>query len=260
MDSNDERGRLLELGWRQGVALPHEFKRVLFQGNEDADESSFALVISQDCDILSPAEPYCEALLLTGVDERDKSKARGEIARSIHIQAAFCGKDAWFEALPWNRVFFERRKLLDLVPESEFVVSRIDIVRDWLANRYSRYGTPEEFDRRFGKAKGKDKLKRSLKSRHDAISGLFIAIVPEGDVTADEVYDVTVAIVLEPETNDISGLQAADEVKGCLERVFENCEGIKAECEVVKAEEFSYETFLYMRRWNFDFISNIDAQ
>ncbi len=260
MDSNDERSKLIDLGWRQGVALPHDFKKGLFDGIADADESSVAIVISQDCDILSPAEPYCEALLLRAVSTRDKSKARGEISRAIHLEAEFCGKPSWFEALPWNRCFFDRSKLVDMEPDPDFVIARLDIVRDWLANRYSRYGTPEEFDRRFVAAKGKEKLKKSLKSRHEAIAGLFISIDPDRDIGTSEKYDVEVAIVLEPGTTEVGALQAADEVKGCLDRVFDSCEGVDASCGVIRAEDFTYEDFLYMRKWGFDFISNIDAE
>lgn len=260
MESEDERSKLVGLGWRQGVALPHEFKKELFEGNEAADGGSFAIIVSQDCDLLSSAEPFCEALLLRGVAERDRSKAHGEISRCIHLEAEYCGKVAWFEALPWNRRFFERSKLLEMKPDPDFRIARIDIARDWLANRYSRYGTPEEFDRRFNRAKGREKIKRSLKSRHEAIAGLFISILPDSDIAESEEYDVTVAIVLAPKTTAIDALQAADEVKGCLERVFENCEGIEAECEVVRSEDFTYEDFLYMRRWGFDFVSNIDAE
>ncbi len=260
MESNDERSQLVKLGWRQGVALPHEFKKELFEGNEDADCGSFAIVVSQDCDILSSAEPFSEALLLRAISERDKSKARGEVSRSIHLEAEYCGKVNWFEALPWNRKFFERSKLLELKPDPDFQIARLGIVRDWLANRYSRYGTPEEFDRRFKRAKGREKLKRSLKSRHEAIAGLFISIGPDSDIADSEVYDVSVAIVLAPKTTDIDALQAADEVKGCLERVFENCAGIEAECEVIRSEDFTYEDFPYMRRWGFDFVSNMDAE
>lgn len=104
----DERKRLIELGWQQGIILKPENDRLKENAHYEINENDLLLIVSQTCDLVQGSfdnEPYFETLCLHPLkNEPDGGYLDGKNSRRLEfsIDPDGTGLCHWY-ALPYER-------------------------------------------------------------------------------------------------------------------------------------------------------------
>jgi hypothetical protein len=153
------------------------------------------VVISHSCDLVKPheAEPHVELIPGQRKDEMNGTLANGRNPRKLHLEYEQGGTKKVLELRALNKFPFDKRLLIDVVPDPDAVLTEkgIQILQGWLAARYNRAAFPDDLNRRM------EPIKKKLRSADpEAISGIWMMYGPEDNHLSDEVpYELSVKIV-----------------------------------------------------------------
>lgn len=259
-------GQKLEAsGWRQGSVINRDDLSALFveMDMEMPDNAEIAIVASQSCDIANNnlyLDPYVEVSIGTFIGEVGGHFAHNKNPRKLHLTLSHRTRDETVisyqnvELKAYERIQIPKHLLCeisldhDLVLESKVLESYVS----WLAARYSRPALPSVFNDRISKADPRGKFKKKAKSVSKFLSGIYIEITPDKEISEDETYQVNILGLTTPEANE-----KKDELLESLQvfvDVMENA-GMDVRLAVSSEDEISIATIKRFNRFYYDDIS-----
>ena len=159
MSGSFDRGRVEELGWRQGSILGTELAH---QARDSAPERirerkhDYMVVVSHDCDILNSSltnEPFIEIIGAqsgpTPVGS-DRLQLSGRSPRRLRLERLHVGEhQVQLAFLVHDRWTLPRELLLNEAPAGKLPTKQRKLLAEWLAKRYIRTAFPSAFDIRW---------------------------------------------------------------------------------------------------------------
>lgn len=260
-------------GWRQGSVLPQDLLKILIRdqrsalpyrsANEINLKSGLGIVISQDCDVVSPdyeKEPYVEILvskLVPNLAQLNEYRY-GRGPRRLIFDVQVYEDIHTYEASIHDRIRIPRQYLASHAPDSSRKIApdqkRIIIL--WLVKRYSRIAFPDEFNERLRPSE--EKLKKFAKRNNEYLSAIRIRIEPFDEVGESDSYKIFVILLVDQrKIAEFDPLPNFDKIEAEFEMILGECKGIEVDkCEVVMEEDFSLTDLKEFPVWDiFDYLS-----
>lgn len=272
MAASFDRARLVELGWRQGSIVGPDLTaraRDVRPAHVEQDEADCLIVISQDCDLLNPGldkEPVAEILRAKPLPAREREAhfTHGRNPRRLQFPGDASESGGWLEALPLERWYLPRDWLLDEDPTAQLPAKSLDLVRRWLARRYTRPAFPDAFERRWRGAKGERAAAwTDLLRRHSSsIRGVYVRLDRWEELPDSETYRLTVLVVTPaPREGESAATDVRLELEGAVEAFWSRLPAglILDECEVRSADEVTLATIEACRLFDAEWISDADG-
>jgi hypothetical protein len=259
------------MGWRQGAIADLDCHRYFLDllkgsGREDllaalTSEESCLIAVSQTCDIVQfkdDAEPYFE-FLLARIADGAPNPADTYLKSFRTFAAPLEGPARHVSVRPWDRFLVRRELVAKIAPSTqlELAPSRVRDLMDWLMSRYVRPALPDEFNRRLGKVKAEEKLRKHLE-KLPAVTEVFIALKPRYDELAEgEVYTFELALLCrEAEFNDEKLREQMQPILDDMEILLDGVDGLEVEgVRLMGEHQFTRQHMRAYDRWQFDDIS-----
>lgn len=250
-------------GWRQGAFLPSEL--VLRLGSElGCKEATHAVVISQDCDVTCDdleVEPYAEILMLEPLDTINPGLVDGKSSRILHLEVLEGSDRRCFQARPWSQRRIDREILASESPDSSCVIPLGSLrgLIQWVAERYTRAGFPDEFVKRIEAIDSK--LKKLMKKEGKAFWRILVSLDSNEELKAGSDYGMDCVCAVWPEVwEDDSDREKAKAAADKLKKLLESCGGIELdEFEVNTTDELPLSYLQSYRTWDvFNYLTHRD--
>lgn len=250
-------------GWRQGSFLPAALVSEL-AAEHSCEGTTEAIVISQDCDVTHPeleAEPFVEILFLHPLDKINPGLQDGKSSRMLHLVAHEGTGERFFQAQPWNKASVRREALASASPNSSLSLSSGTHrgMIQWVADRYTRTGFPDEFVKRIEAIDGA--LKKLMKKDGGVFWRILVHLNSYEELDATTDYEMDCACVVWPEAwDDKKGQEKAKAAAAKLKQLLKECSGINLdEFEVNTADEIPMSYLHHYRPWDvFNYLSHRD--
>jgi hypothetical protein len=196
-----------DYGWRQGSLLPDDLaQRAAATRFADWGPEDRAVLVSQDCDVVHSSyevEPVVE-LIRAKISAVENALTRhGRNPRRLQLEAGAAG---FLDFSVHDRWTVARGTLESHPPEPSLSIvgESLHVLVEWIAKRYTRPAFPDAFnDRRTASTK---KIEKELKKNGKLITGLFLAIAPNGECSAEENYKVALRVTATKETLATKGV------------------------------------------------------
>ena len=191
-------GEEIELkGWRQGAVVKKEDTYALAKNDKGFD---YIIITSQSCDITYKdlgSEPLVEGILARKIESEKGDYTYGKNPRVLHTHilvkgVSGIGKEVCVELKAFEKISFDRAKLKSIKPDSSAVLvnRELNSLISWLVARYARPALPTEFNRRISLADPKKKNRKKAKSLSASLSGIYVDITPDKEISKEEDYRV----------------------------------------------------------------------
>jgi len=218
--------------WRQGDVLSGEAALALGYCTQEHADSTFAVVVSHDCDLTAEAEKEPKIELIVGRRiEKLGSDSYGKTARRLHIEYQTQQGPVFVELLATLKQFLPKEKLFEFAPRNDMDLNGqgIGILQRWLAARYYRAAFPEAFEDRLraavipGKLTFLKKIESILDEGGDHIRGLLFDLDAGKDIertTADDLYHLGINVLYDSTQNEPIAAAAATKTAQELDELF----------------------------------------
>lgn len=191
--SSLDRHSILTRGWEQGAIIAPD----MLVPATDGRPWSGAVVVTQSCDILHErleAEPFIEVLPFVRHDRTPTST----FERAQHpriLEFAHSGGAVNF--VVHDRQFLDRRVLANpsVTPVGRLAADDLDLLLNWLVDRYVRPALPEELGRRLSERK----LRESVDGQRSLVSKFFVSVDPLEEIAPHDIYSVGLRLVVRAE-------------------------------------------------------------
>lgn len=250
--------------WRQGDLVSPQDANALGWVLSDHDPETFRLVVaSHSCDVAcdESIEPDVELLACTVVPDQQATHRNGHSNRKLHLQVT--GPDAaeWLEMTIRSRIVVAKADLLSKEPWPSHTIPTEgrDILRRWLAQRYSRSAFPDAFNKWLGECKVAGPLDAFGKKYSPVLRAVYFDLDDDSERT-DPAAPYELGINLVYATTDAAyakSAQAAATELGAL--IAKKCkrdgkwQWIELMyCDAVADTTFSLRAADTYRRWKFD--------
>ena len=256
--------QLVESGWKQGSIVKSEDLASLLKFSPfEPGENPVLMIASQDCDISHnnvALDPYIEISLARVIKAKTGNYTNNKNPRILHtsIKNFSAEKDIFFdENIEFNA--FEKFS----VPKEELAEKQPDNNKNledrelesyvaWLAARYSRPALPTKFNDLIAESDPRGKLRKRVRKTSSHLSGIYVEIMPDGEIKDDEQYSVNLLGLLPPGFNgDLGQVETAI---GHYASVMENA-GMNVSHSVKKEDEVSVATIRRFKRFYYDDLS-----
>lgn len=257
-------GSLLEQsGWRQGsIVRPEDTSGLLELCGAETEETDLILIIaSQSCDIAHHclnSEPYIDACIARVTPSENGNLTHNKNPRLLQTKLSCRTGDMRIESEVFTlikaheRVQIPRDAFQGLTPDDSRTLepNHLDSLVNWLAARYTRPALPTEFNNRIASAASK--LKRKAKKLDAELCGIYLEIMPFGDIPKEENYSVNLLALLPA---NFSG--GTEEAEGNLAEYVEllSNAGMDVQSSLRKEDEVSVATLKRFRRLYYDDLS-----
>ena len=194
--------QLEKAGWKQGSILRDKDRSVvLSKVGVAVDDNMVLMVASQSCDIANNQimqDPNVELSVARVITALDGNRTYNKNPRLLHTtllcrtNSVNVAAEKHVELKAYEKISIPKEVLVGLLPDTEQVLEskQLESYVAWLAARYSRPALPTEFNDRIARVDPKDKRKKRAKSLNKDLSGIYVEITPDGEIAADEIYDV----------------------------------------------------------------------
>ncbi len=260
----DVRDQIIARNWKQGALIkPIADERFFLNSHIDVNADDWYLVISQTCDLVHDnfdIEPYFEVLRVQQVTGSPKIEyAAGKNSRILHQSFSCFGGDCYFFGQPSDRFFVDRALLLEHEPEIFITENEMDIIINWIVNRFARAAFPEEFVKRW-KERHK-KIERIIKKLL-AVKDIYIKLEPFCEIPDDAAYQIEIYLVLENQDfDDVAIHKQYTDFARSLEDQFNSCHLIDVEIiEPRSMADMTLDELQYLKRWDYSYLSYRDAK
>ncbi len=193
---------LEKLGWRQGAVTQQADNPGIFESvGHDYEDGVILIIASQSCDITHhniENDPYIE-LSIARVIERPKGNfTHNENPRTlhaclqVHTEDTDITQEQHVEIKAFEKLFVPKRYFVNLSPNEGILFNAIYLEGyvAWLASRYARPALPTEFNNRIAALDEKGKLRKKAKGANEALSGIYVEITPDTEITEERNYSV----------------------------------------------------------------------
>lgn len=254
--------RILEaLGWRQGSFVKPESVAKLIGDIESTftiSANDLLVVASQSCDVASSQEEYIELSILRAIpiEEFKKEYSHNRNPRVLHIKASSTNSDekVTLELKAHEKIQIEKRLLEEHTPDLSIKLSEKTLSQyvDWLAGRYKRPALPTKFDQLIAAAdKNGKKRKKITKRANDYLTGIYVEIYPNRDISDSETYSVNLLGIASDEQSITSATEALNDYAIILREAGMDVSSPKVATEF----QVSVGTLRQYQRINFDYLS-----
>lgn len=225
-------------------------------------EGQLWVLISHDCDLAADlnTEPTAEWIPCTQLATVNGQRTFGKNPRILNLEATSeTGDLIPLEIDARSKTGVDKTHLQDYAEPStlKFTVARLDILRRWLAARYSRSAFPNSFEEQMRKVA--DRVDRLAKNHGNGIRGLYFDLDDGAMVerSANEsTYELYVYVVYPDNTPDEVAAKFADDLKAIFRGVFQQ-DGIwtginLVACDPICDDNFSLQLALASKPWRMD--------
>ena len=212
------------------------------------DDSSFAMVITHDCDCVADPEQeeLVEIIFGAQIGKPDGNYTHGKNPRKLHLELSQCGKLVELAISP--RVTVEKRELLIHDPDSNWTLSREEktILVRWLASRYSRPAFPDELVERLRLVN--NDFRKAARYHGDKVIGVFIDFEPGDEIQSkDEPYAIGISVVYDGSRKDAgaSSSRLCDALSSIFAKAYRQGPEHWKEIELVQCDSIADTEFTY---------------
>ena len=227
------RDRLVQKGWGFGACFTHDSTPALCARiNEVSPEGAFFVAITHDCSVVNPsleAEPALEWLLAIPIEQQDGRCLNGRNIRRLHLEVSISKTPVWCEVTMAHRGFVSREELdqFEVCCDRAINLEGINVLKRWLANRYTSQAFPDSFNQRIsGLVSGKKAPLTKLFNTEagKVCSSVYLRLEPfDTDIPDDQEYELTAVALFSEEKAIQIGRESmqvfADEMKTHFEAV-----------------------------------------
>lgn len=251
-------------GWRQGSIIKGE-DAANFLSEEDFEgiDNVILVIASQSCDIANnniSADPYVEVSVARKIEKIDGNLSFNKNPRQLHMNLLIetgdteVYKEQAIEFKAYEKIRIPKEQLVGLQPDTtrDIEAKQLDSYISWLASRYSRPALPTEFNNRIAAVDPKDKRKKKAKSANQNLSGIYVEIIPDQEISADENYRVNL-LGLVP-TDFTGNLQSAQNALDGYAEILKSA-GMDVTSIVKKEDEISVAVIKRFKRFYYDDLS-----
>jgi hypothetical protein len=194
--------KLEKAGWRQGaIVKPSDNAGLLKPIDHKHDDELILIIASQSCDIANnniESDPYIEVSVARCVDKLNGNLTYNKNPRTLHARLQVCTEDAdivreqYIEIKAFEKLCVSKEYFENLAPNESALLNDIDLEGyvAWLAARYSRPALPTAFNDRLSVADPKDKLRKKAKGTNEHLSGIYVEIIPDAEISKEQNYKV----------------------------------------------------------------------
>lgn len=255
-----QRSVLEELGWRQGSFVKPESVAKLI-GDIDSmfviSANDLLVVASQSCDVASSQEEYIELSIvrLLPAGEFSKQYRHNRHPRVLHIEAKSNSSDEKIilELKAHEKIQIKKSLLEEFKPDTSINFSEESLNQyvDWLAGRYKRPALPTKFDQLIAVSDKKGKRKKIAKRANEYLTGIYVEIYPNQDISDNEAYSVNILGIASNEQSIAPATDALNDYADILEDA-----GMDVSIPKIVTEfQVSVGTLRQYQRINFDYLS-----
>jgi len=250
-------------GWRQGSVIPPALANTLRAEGLlpwKLSEHELLVVISQDCDVTSPdfrIEPDVELIKASLLPKSEKHGHYywAKNPRVYQFEASGSeGNPVIWQFRIQERVSVPRNLLLAAQPDVNYALPPEDLKKLclWVGRRYFRVAFPDAFNDRTNDAV--KTLRKTLKSKGDLLTAIYLFFVTEEELPRDEPYEVIMYGSMRLENFDVPEKRTeAQKLLDKVEAALATCTGIDVKESVLKSEaDISLDELRRLKRWDFD--------
>ena len=206
-------GQLEEIGWRQGSILKNGD---INQFIEVVNENPILIIASQSCDIANSNDPYIEISVGITIETQNGNNTFNKNARTLHTEVLCRTNNTeiyerrFLELQAFEKIQVPKEQFLELSPDNEMLLSGkyLDSYACWLAARYSRPALPTTFNNLIDSVDPKNKRKKKAKQMDSSLSGIYVEIFPDAELSKEEIYRVNLLGLVASDFNgDITKLE-----------------------------------------------------
>lgn len=216
--------------WRQGSVLPQNAVRALGLVGDSVVDEVCAVVITHDCDLANDnlvAEPFVEVIPGRVIEKIEGNYAWGKSPRTLHYTIHRAGEDVFVELISTKKSTVQKEELAEYEPDSAVVLdgNQLNVLRNWLACRYSRAAFPDSFVERFKETKAEAKLAKKMERTGSPISFVYFKL-DDGRVIERELgdpHELSVVLVYNPGGDPDSAADIANDAAEALEEILQGC-------------------------------------
>jgi hypothetical protein len=223
-------------------------------------EKDLLVLISHDCDICHGSldeEPNIEVMVARHLPscEENGNYLHGKNPRRLQFWTTVGAEHRLYEMRAFERATFPRRLLAQSAGAGQSVTD-VKLLQRWLARRYHRTALPSAFNQRCTLAQ--EHLLRVLKTKHKAITGIYLQLSSRDELPEDQDYRVVVHLIVKAATFERAAEHAAAiQVKAAVQKAFARCTGIELEDVQLWSEaEMTLDDVARLVQWDYsDYLS-----
>jgi len=259
---------LIQAGWRQGSIVLAKDVPALLKGITDNYDpgTSVIIIASQSCDIANnnlASDPIIEISIARKIANINGNYTYNKSARILHTQFRSLTLNDELEAIQYHDINIElkayekfrldKSRLTGIAPDPDYLLEnkQLDSYIDWLAARYSRPALPTEFNNRI--IANQKKLKKIAKKINKQISGIYVEITPNEEISNNQNYNVNLLAVLTPNYSElISDIEKSiDEIAALMK----DAGMVLSKPHIATEDKVSIATIKRFKRFYFDDLS-----
>lgn len=257
----DDRERIIELGWRQGILLKPEGDRLAQNALHNVGYDDLLLIVSQNCDLVQGSfenEPWFEVLCIHPLNgEPNGGYLGGKNSRRIEFSTTAFGDNSgnWY-ALPHERHLIDRQLLLeDIGPTESIDDQTLKMILSWLSRRYTRVAFPEAFVQRMDARKSQ--IGKKFARLNPLVANVYIRLDPFEEIGTEDSYTVELILVMDAKDfDDQEKYQQCEEIRKQLEGQLAKCDGIEVEdIGIESTADVTIEDLKGYREWDYSYLS-----
>jgi hypothetical protein len=250
-------------GWRQGSFLP-SIMALALAAEHECEDATHAVIISQDCDVTHgdlEIEPFVDILFLCTLDAINPGLQDGKSSRMLHLEALEGTGKRFFKTQPWNQARVRRGVLATSSPDSTLSINTgtLQGMIQWIADRYTRTGFPDEFVNRIEAID--ESLKKLMKKEGSAFWRILVHLNSNEELDANTDYGMDCVCAVWPEVwEDTKRREKAAAAASKLKKLLEGCSGIALdEFEINSTDEIPLSYLHQYRSWDvFNYLTHRD--
>jgi hypothetical protein len=216
-----------------------------------------AVLLSQDCDVVHGSyevEPTVEFIRARISTADDALIRHGRNPRRLQIET---GARTLLDFSVHDRWIVDRRELESHPPDAKLSVDEeaLHVLVEWIAKRYTRPAFPDVLNER--RAASTKKIEKELKKNGKLVTGLFLAITPNAECSAEESYQVALRVTATKET--LASRSVETELVRTTKSIadaLDACDGIEVvDHALVSESAFTLADLQFFQRWDWDYRS-----
>jgi hypothetical protein len=256
--------QLEKAGWRQGSILNSCHLEDIISIDNYPDLKNLVLIVaSQSCDIANNNlhhDPYIEISIARKIESINGNLSFNKNPRMLHLALTIntentdIYEEQAIELIAYEKIRIPKNSLVSLKPDPLRIIetSQLDSYVYWLAARYSRPALPTEFNKRVAAADPKDKRKKKAKNANNYLSGIYVEIFPDREISADENYRINLLGLI---SIDFTGnITEAKDALNDYECILKNA-GMDVTVKIANETEVSIAVIKRFKRFYYDDLS-----
>ncbi len=239
---------------RQGFFFSAEVKDKIIEASVDLKprnkENSVIIIVSQDCDIVNNTskEPFVEFIYGRIIEgEPNGNFINGKNPRTLHIKIS----STTYEFVIHDRFRVYKKNIEEINNDETYnklQSDNLDILKKWIAKRYTRAAFPDEFNKRL---KDNHIDKQIVKTEISKGVSCVLIDIPEEEYPPGRAYEPHI-IVVTPEPIEE---EKENQIREVYEKGFFFENKIYPDIKILPEDDITIKILRRYKRWDMDFYS-----